>query len=102
MDNLIDGCIKGKTKARQELFHQYRRMLLGICMRYARDKSEAEDILIEGFFQIYTKIGTFSNEGSFEGWMKRVVVNTAIDYFRKKKKGNFSSEYRRLQEPGFR
>jgi RNA polymerase sigma-70 factor (ECF subfamily) len=86
MKNLIDGCIKGKHLARKELFRKYRQMLLGICLRYARDKAEAEDILLEGFMQIYTKIGSFSNEGSFEGWMKKVMVNTAIDFFRKNRK----------------
>ncbi len=88
MGNLIDGCVKGKPKARKELFRRYQRMLLGTCLRYSRDKSEAEDILLEGFLQIYSKIGTYSNNGSFEGWMKRVMVHTAIDYFRKNRKEN--------------
>lgn len=89
MEKLIDGCIKGKHKARKELFRQYRRILLGICLRYARDKSEAEDILLEGFIRIYSKIGTYSNAGSFEGWLKKVMLHTAIDYFRKNRKENF-------------
>jgi len=88
MENLIDGCIKGKPKARKELFHRYRKMLLGICLRYSRDKSEAEDILLEGFVLIYSKIQSYSFEGSFEGWMKKIVVHTAIDYYRKNKKEN--------------
>ncbi len=88
MEKLIDGCKAGKQKARKELFRRYHKMLLGICMRYSRDKSEAEDILLEGFIQIYSKIGTYSNNGSFEGWMKRVMVHTAIDYFRKNQKHN--------------
>lgn len=63
-------------------------MLLAICLRYACDKSEAEDILLEGFVQIFTKIETYSNNGSFEGWMKKVVVHTAIDHYRKNRKEN--------------
>lgn len=89
MEKLIDGCIKGKQKARKELFRQYHRILLGICLRYSRDKSEAEDMLLEGFIQIYSKIGTYSNAGSFEGWLKKVMLHTAIDYFRKNRKENF-------------
>jgi len=89
MEKLIEGCIKGRQKARRELFRRYRSMLLGICLRYSRDKSEAEDILLEGFMQIYSKIGSFSGSGSFEGWMKKVMVHAAIDYFRKNRKNYF-------------
>ncbi len=88
LETLINGCAKGKNKARRELFNRYKRELLGICMRYARDKSEAEDILLEGFIQIYSKVKTYEGRGSFEGWMKRIIVNTAIDYFRKYRREN--------------
>lgn len=98
MEKLIEGCIKGKQKARRELFRRYRSMLLGICLRYSRDKSEAEDVLLEGFMQIYSKIGSFSYEGSFEGWMKKVMVHTAIDYFRKNRKENFHHNIDDYQE----
>ena len=89
MKDLINGCVIGKRKSRKELFRRYHKMLLSICLRYSRDKSEAEDILLEGFMQIYSKIETYSFEGSFEGWMKRIMVNTAIDNFRKNKKEVF-------------
>ena len=85
MKDLINGCIAGKRKARKELFRRYHKMLLSICLRYSHDKVEAEDILLDGFMHIYTKIETYAHEGSFEGWMKRIIVNTAIDYFRKNK-----------------
>ena len=89
MKDLINGCVLGKRKSRKELFRRYHKMLLSICLRYSRDRSEAEDILLEGFMQIYSKIETYSFEGSFEGWMKRIMVNTAIDNFRKNKKEVF-------------
>lgn len=89
MKDLINGCALGKRKSRKELFRRYHKMLLSICLRYSRDKSEAEDILLDGFMQIYSKIETYSYEGSFEGWMKRIIVNTAIDNFRKNKKEVF-------------
>ncbi len=88
MEKLIDGCINGKPKARKELFRRFHKVLLGTCLRYSRDKHEAEDILLEGFIQIYAKIESYSYNGSFEGWLKRIMVNTAIDYFRKNKKEN--------------
>ncbi len=89
MNQIINGCIKGKQKARKELFKLYHKTLLGTCLRYSRDKSEAEDILLEGFIQIYSRIETYSGNGSFEGWMRKIIINTAIDYFRKNKKENF-------------
>ena len=89
---LIEGCIKNKPNARKDLYDKYHRMLMGTCLRYARDNSEAEDILLDGFMQIYSKIETFSFQGSFEGWMKKIMVNTAIDYFRKNKKENFHQD----------
>ncbi len=89
MEKLIEGCIKGNPKARREIFRRYRSVLLGICLRYSRDKSEAEDVLLEGFMQIYQKIGSYAGKGSFEGWMKTVMVHAAINYFRKNQKENF-------------
>jgi hypothetical protein len=56
---LIEGCIKSKPKARKDLFEKYHRMLMGTCLRYARDKSEAEDILLDAFMQIYSKIAKY-------------------------------------------
>jgi RNA polymerase sigma-70 factor (ECF subfamily) len=88
MEKLINGCKEGKRGARKELFDKYRSLLLGICLRYSKNKSEAEDILMEGFINIYTKINTYSHQGAFEGWMRKVMVNTAIDYHRKNEKYN--------------
>ena len=59
---------------------------MGICMRYAKSKAEAEDVLLMGFTRIYKKIKQFSGQGSFEGWMRRIMVNVAIDNFRKNQK----------------
>ncbi|MBU3926171.1 MAG: sigma-70 family RNA polymerase sigma factor [Bacteroidetes bacterium] len=86
MKKLIDGCKAGNSKARKELYHRYNRKFLGTCLRYARDKAEAEDMMLEGFMQIFSKIETYSHAGSFEGWMKKVMVYTAIDFYRKNKK----------------
>ncbi|MCD4737616.1 MAG: sigma-70 family RNA polymerase sigma factor [Bacteroidales bacterium] len=82
-EDIVAGCIRKKRKAQKALYQKYYRVLLGICMRYCESKPEAEDVLIEGFMNIYNKISTYSGKGSFEGWMKRVMVNTAIDNYRK-------------------
>lgn len=89
INKLIEDCMRGKNKAQKELFRRYRKILLGICLRYARDKQEAEDMLLEGFMNIFKNIDQFSKQGSFEGWCKKPMVHSAIDYFRKNKKELF-------------
>ena len=88
MKKLIDECKKGKQKARKELYHRYNEILMRICLRYSKNEFEAEDILMEGFMKIFSKIQSYSYNGSFEGWMKTIVVHVAIDYFRKNKNEN--------------
>ena len=83
---LIRRCKKNSTKAQKVLYKTYHSSLLGICMRYGKSKAEAEDILHIGMMKIYKNIGSFSGNGSFEGWMKRIIVNTAVDNFRKNHK----------------
>ena len=68
-DQLIERCRKNDRAAQKLLYDKYSSLMLGICMRYVYEKSEAEDILQEGFLKIFTKIGEFEGRGSFEGWM---------------------------------
>ena len=75
---LIKGCIKDDALCQKSLFNRYASTLLGVCMRYARSKEDAEDILQDAFIKIFKKIQQFKGDGSFEGWMRRVVVNTAL------------------------
>ena len=81
-EQLIQECKKNKRKARNKLYKLYASKLLGICLRYTSNKSEAEDVLHDSFIKIFTKIDQYSGKGSFEGWMKRIVSNTAIQYLR--------------------
>ena len=67
-----------------ELYKRFAPKMYGVCLRYASNAEEAEDILQEGFIKVYNKIGSFRREGSFEGWIRRIFVNTAIEQFRKK------------------
>jgi len=68
----------------EELYRRFSPRMYGVCMRYAGNAEEAEDILQEGFIKIFKKLGSFRSEGSFEGWVRRIFVNTAIEHFRRK------------------
>ncbi|HEU0110402.1 MAG TPA: RNA polymerase sigma factor [Flavisolibacter sp.] len=76
--------MKGDRKMQRELYQRFAPKMYGVCLRYAGNAEEAEDILQEGFIKVFNKIGSFRNEGSFEGWIRRIFVNTAIEHFRKK------------------
>lgn len=82
--DLIEGCIQGNRKMQQALYDRFASKMYGVCLRYAGNTDEAQDILQEGFIKIFKKIGSFRSEGSFEGWVRRIFVNTSIEHFRKK------------------
>jgi len=83
---LVRRCQQKSAKAQKLLYKKYHRGLLGICLRYGTSKAEAEDVLQMAMLKIYKSIDDYSGKGSFEGWMKRIVVNVAIDNFRKNSK----------------
>jgi RNA polymerase sigma-70 factor (ECF subfamily) len=68
----------------QALYQRFASKMYGVCLRYAGSAEEAEDVLQEGFIKVFNKIGSFRGDGSFEGWIRRIFVNTAIEYYRKK------------------
>jgi RNA polymerase sigma-70 factor (ECF subfamily) len=80
---LIEGCRQGNKACQYELFHRYAGKMLTLCRRYARHQMEAEDWLQDSFVKIFENIHRFREEGSLEGWMKRIVVNTALKHLRK-------------------
>lgn len=83
---LISGCKQYSKEAQQEVYHRYTPKLRVVCRRYACERYSADDILHEGFIKIYSNIKQFKGDGSFEGWMRRIMVNTAISLFRTKVK----------------
>ncbi len=83
LEELIYKCRDGNSKAQTELYRLFSQRMYGVCLRYAKDNSDAEDILQEGFVRVFTKIRQFEFKGSFEGWMRRIMVNTALEKFRK-------------------
>jgi RNA polymerase sigma factor (sigma-70 family) len=82
---LVEGCKRESRIAQKELFSKLYGRLLTICMRYSDDRDEAEDILQNGFIKVFKSIDNYKGDGSFEGWVKRIIVNTAIDNYRRKK-----------------
>ena len=92
LEKVIEGCKKGKRRAQIELYHQYAPILLGVCIRYVAEKSEAEDILQESFLKILRNIREYTGKGHFENWMKKIVVNTAITHFHREKKHYYHEE----------
>lgn len=83
--DLISGCIDGDRRMQEELYRRFSPRMYAVCLRYAGSAEEAEDILQEGFIKVFKKLNTFRKEGSFEGWIRRIFVNTAIEHFRRKK-----------------
>ncbi len=105
--SLIDDCLKKDSKAQQKLYEQYASALLGICMRYAKDRQQAEDFLQEAFIRIFMNLKNFERKSSLRTWMERIVINTAITHYKKEMKhskhDNISQmdETKSLQEDTF-
>ena len=77
-DELIRGCLKDDASSQKEIFNRFAGRMLGVCNRYARNSADAEDILQDAFIKVFNKIYQFKFEGSFEGWIRKIVVNTAL------------------------
>lgn len=80
---VLQECLKGNPSAQKDLYKMFASKMYGICLRFARVEGEAADILQESFIKVFTKLNTFKQEGSLEGWVRRIVVNTAITYIKK-------------------
>ena len=83
---IINGCVKGDRAAQDNLYKMFASLMFGVCIRYCSDRNEAKDVMQEGFIKVYTNIKNFRKQGSLEGWIKRIIVNTALDNFKKKQK----------------
>ncbi|HAF31293.1 MAG TPA: RNA polymerase subunit sigma-70 [Bacteroidales bacterium] len=99
MDNysdIIKACLKGNRIAQNRLYQLFADKMYGVCLRYADNEDEAKDILQDGFIKVYVNLKQFNNKGSFEGWIRRIIVNTALEKFRDKNylfAVNMESEY---------
>jgi RNA polymerase sigma-70 factor (ECF subfamily) len=89
---IVEGCIAGKRKSQNQLYKRYASTMLVVCLRYSSNVAEAEDILHDGFIKVFKNINSYRQDGSFEGWIRRIMVNTAITHFNKRKKAKFLEE----------
>lgn len=102
-DPLMMGCAQNDRKSQRLLYEKYYSRMLQTCMRYTKNSDEAKDIMQEGFIKIFTSIAGFKETGSFEAWMKKIMINTALDHYRSRQKESFvttDSDYLLSREDG--
>ncbi|MCD4772364.1 MAG: sigma-70 family RNA polymerase sigma factor [Bacteroidales bacterium] len=80
----LSQCLDNNPKAQRILYKKYSVKMYGICLRFARNKMDADDILQEGFIKVFSKLQYFRNEGSFEGWIRKIMINTSINFYKRK------------------
>ena len=97
-DQIIRGCIEGKRKAFNQLFNNYAPVMLGVCMRYCKNRIDAEDVMQDGFIKVFSQIHKFRSEGSFEGWIKRIMINAAVDNYQANLKHAFHEDVSEIAE----
>jgi RNA polymerase sigma factor (sigma-70 family) len=83
IEDLVKRCKANERKAQELLYKQFTSKMLGVCLRYATDRMEAEDMLQNGFIRMFQKIADYRSDGSFEGWVRRIMVHSSIEYYRK-------------------
>ena len=85
LKDLISGCLDNDRRCQQKIYEQFYGKMLGVCMRYANDLDTGKDLAQEGFIKLFANLHKYKSDGSFEGWVRRIFVNNAIDSFRRKK-----------------
>ena len=84
MKEIIAGCLSGHRRDQELLYRRYAPRLYAVCLQYSGNTEEARDVLQEGFIKIFENLSRYSHEGSFEGWMRKIIVNTALERYRNK------------------
>jgi RNA polymerase sigma-70 factor (ECF subfamily) len=84
LHEIVRGCIDKNRAAQEHLYRLYSAKMYGVCLRYSKNTDEAKDILQDGFIKVFEKIHQFKNTGSIEGWIRKIMVNTALENYRKK------------------
>jgi RNA polymerase sigma factor (sigma-70 family) len=87
---LVKDCIKGRAEAQRQLYDEFSEVMLGICYRYTKSLTDAEDVMQEGFIKVFRNIGQFKFEGELGGWIRRIMVNTALNYLKQHR--NYQSD----------
>jgi RNA polymerase sigma factor (sigma-70 family) len=97
--DIIKGCLSGSRRDQELLYRRYASRLYALCLQYAGNTEEARDVLQEGFIKIFENLSRYSNEGSFEGWMRKIIVNTALERYRNKYYLNRVDDIDEMAEP---
>lgn len=97
--HIISGCLNGDRKCQEWLYKEHYPVMIRICQRFATDLDEAGGLYNEAMLKVFNKIGQFNHDGSFEGWVKRIVINTCIDYSRRVSKITYQPIHDLYQEP---
>lgn len=92
LKEIVEGCLKGERRSQEALFKQFYGKMFAVCLRYISDRDTAQEVLQEGFIKVFDKLEHFDFKGSFDGWIRRIIANTAIDTIRKNKRNPFLSE----------
>jgi RNA polymerase sigma factor (sigma-70 family) len=101
-DELIKGCLLRDANAQRQLYDTFSSKMYSICYRYVKDSMEAEDILVTSFMKVFDKISQFKSEGSFEGWIRRIVVNESLTYLRRNRSMYLETELEQAdREPDY-
>jgi len=85
-EEIVEGCLKGSRKFQKVLYEKYYGSMMAVCMRYTQDREEARDVLHEGFMKVYKNLNKYSRGTNLGAWIRRIMVNTAIDHYRKNSK----------------
>ena len=93
LEKIIKGCQQNKIKYQKMLYDRFADLMFGICLRYTKTKEEAEDVFQDGFIKVFKHIKKYSFTGSFEGWIRKIFLNTAISNFRQNAKNYFHVEF---------
>ncbi|AHM62984.1 RNA polymerase, sigma-24 subunit, ECF subfamily protein [Flammeovirgaceae bacterium 311] len=97
-EEIIEGCRQGKPSAQEKLYNLYSKRMMAVCVRYTKSRFEAEDIFHEAFVKVFNNISKYKGEGSFEGWVRRIFVNTAINHYNKNRKFQKQVDYSAVEE----
>lgn len=90
---LLSGCLENDRRSQKQLYRKYFKAMFQICLSYSGDRVEAKDILQEAFIKVFINLENFNSKNSLEGWIRRIVTNTAIDYFRRRERLVFKDEF---------
>jgi RNA polymerase sigma factor (sigma-70 family) len=82
LKDIIKGCLSGERRNQEKLYKLFSSRMFGVCLQYSNDYDDAKDVLQEGFIKVFSKLEQFDERGSFEGWVRRIMINTALEKYR--------------------